>query len=492
MKQSNGTKNLKKLEEYLAKIFSGPSALGISHPGTGLFLASLLSLFLELLIIRWAPSQIHLVAYYANLMLISSFLGLGCGSLLACRELGLYRWLGPLLLIFILFVSAIKGVDFQQGPEELRFLFRTAAATTVFPIGFVFVLNALLFVPLGDLIGSYFRRLPSLQAYSLDLAGAITGTAFFGLFSYFWFSPVFGCVIVMALYLVFCRHRKHLIMTCVLFTLSLAIMIRDTDDTGMWSPYNHITVKKLEADGERKPVSDPVQGISTMRDPPFYVVQVNHDFYMWNATIDGRRYSRPHELLLDLAEQYTLPHRIRPGAKTVLIIGSGGGVDVEAALLSDVEHIDAVEIDPVIIRIGYQYNASRSYVSPRVSIHNTDARVFFKQTDRSYDMIVFGFLDSQSLFSQMSNIRLDGYVYTRESFQEAFRLLREGGLLSISFFTQTELWLLDRLVTMVRSATNSVPLVYIRPTGQVIILAGKGFEPQGPEHFTRGVRQICG
>ena len=35
------------------------------------------ALFLELMLIRWAPAAIRLVAYYANLMLISSFLGLG-------------------------------------------------------------------------------------------------------------------------------------------------------------------------------------------------------------------------------------------------------------------------------------------------------------------------------------------------------------------------------------------------------------------------------
>jgi len=99
-------------------------------------------------------------------------------------------------------------------------------------------------------------------------------------------------------------------------------------------------------------------------------------------------------------------------------------------------------------------------------------------------MVVFGLLDSQSLFSQMSNIRLDGYVYTRESFREAFNLLRQGGMLSISFYLAGKLWLLDRLVTMVRSATNTVPLIYIRTAGSVFILAGKGFVPTGPERFT--------
>lgn len=204
---------------------------------------------------------------------------------------------------------------------------------------------------------------------------------------------------------------------------------------------------------------------------------------MVNGTIDSRRYTRADRHLLYRAEPLAVPHLIRPGAREVLVVGAGGGADVEAALLYGAKKVDAVEIDPVIIELGQRYNASQSYEDPRVSIHNTDARAFFRQTDRSYDMVVFGFLDSQGLFSQMSNIRLDGYVYTRESFQQAFNLLKQGGLLSVSFFSAGKSWLVDRLISMVHSATGSVPLVYMRPTGQVIILAGKGFIPQGPAHF---------
>lgn len=465
------------------KIPVGSSDAWITHPGWGLFLASFLSLFLELLLIRWVPALVRAVAYYSNLMLLSSFLGLGCGILLSRRGLGIHRWFALFLLLLASFVLAIKGIEFRQGSDELRFLFMEAPSTTTLPIVIIFVLNALLFVPLGDLIGLYFQRIPPLQAYSWDLGGAIAGTAIFGLFSYFWFSPILGCIIVMAAYLVYCRGRLNFLITGVLFLLSLAIAILRIDNAAIWSPYNHITVKRLEVEGEQRPLSAPESNIGTMQDPPFYIVGVNQDFYMWIGTIDGRRYRKPHQLVFALAEIYGLAHQIRPGAKEVLVVGSGGGIDVEGALLSGAEHVDAVEIDPVIIWLGHQYNASQSYKDPRVSVHNTDGRAFFKESRRSYDMVIFGLLDSQSLFSQMSNIRLDGYVHTVESFREAFRLLKQGGLLSVSFFSQTELWLLDRLVKMVRSATDTVPLVYVRPTGQVIILAGKGFVPEGPRLF---------
>jgi hypothetical protein len=56
-----------------------------------LFALSFITLFLELMIIRWVPTSVRLVAYYANLMLISSFLGIGLGALLKERGLNLFR-----------------------------------------------------------------------------------------------------------------------------------------------------------------------------------------------------------------------------------------------------------------------------------------------------------------------------------------------------------------------------------------------------------------
>src|SRR3970040_3096770 len=128
----------RQIVEQPAGISDGSSSLWISHPGLGLFLSSFLSLFLELLLIRWVPSIIRVVAYYGNLMLLSAFLGLGCGALLTRRGLRLHRWFAPFLLLLVFFVSAIKGMDFRQGPDELRYLLMSARSTTIFPIVIVF------------------------------------------------------------------------------------------------------------------------------------------------------------------------------------------------------------------------------------------------------------------------------------------------------------------------------------------------------------------
>lgn len=111
----------------------------------------------------------------------------------------------------------MKTAEFRQGPDEIRFGFDGGSSTTTLPIMLVFILNTLVFVPLGDLIGAYFQRMRALEAYAWDLSGAIAGTVIFGLFSYFWFSPILGLFLVMAAYFVHCRGRLHFLTTGVLF-----------------------------------------------------------------------------------------------------------------------------------------------------------------------------------------------------------------------------------------------------------------------------------
>ena len=100
-----------------------------------------------------------------------------------------------------------------------------------------------------------------------------------------------------------------------------------------------------------------------------------------------------------------------------------------AALRHGAEHVDAVEIDPAIYRMGVQYHPEHPYSSPRVTVHIDDARAFFNKNRKKYDLIVFGYLDAQTLLSGFSSIRLDNYVYTVESFRDARNQLIAGGSL---------------------------------------------------------------
>ncbi len=62
--------------------------------------------------------------------------------------------------------------------------------------------------------------------------------------------------------------------------------------------------------------------------------------------------NKPFSLRLNMeSRRYQLPYKIKPPGE-ILIVGSGTGNDVAAALRNGAIHVDAVELDPVIIDIG--------------------------------------------------------------------------------------------------------------------------------------------
>jgi hypothetical protein len=146
---------------------------------------------------------------------------------------------------------------------------------------------------------------------------------------------------------------------------------------------------------------------------------------------------------------YALPHLLnrdagRPPFADVLIIGAGSGNDVSRALQWDAKHVDAVEIDPAIYRLGRAFHPDDPYRDERVQIHLDDGRNFLRSTDRKYDLIVYALVDSLVLHSGYSNIRLESFLFTRQTFEDVRRHLKSNGTFLIyNYFRQG--WLAARL-----------------------------------------------
>ena len=175
----------------------------------------------------------------------------------------------------------------------------------------------------------------------------------------------------------------------------------------------------------------------------------------------------------------------------MVVVGSGGGADVEAALLQGAERVDAVEIDPAIVRLARQYSAAGAYGNPKVVLHIDDARSFFERATPGYDLVVFGLLDSHGLFSSMANIRLDGFVYTVEGLRSAWGLLNDHGVLSLAFGAANRPWLNGKLYRMLVEATGREPRVYADAIGDVVMIVESGrfrIRPQPLASMSHGGR----
>jgi SAM-dependent methyltransferase len=183
---------------------------------------------------------------------------------------------------------------------------------------------------------------------------------------------------------------------------------------------------------------------------------VNEDSHQQAFDLSGR-YDRIKELRTRRAI-YDEPYRFRR-PDTVLVLGAGTGNDVAAALRAGATYVDAVEIDPVILSLGRTLHPERPYDDPRVHQWNAEARTFLRLTYRRYDTIVLGYVDSHSLFSAMSSVRLDNFLYTREAFDELRRHLTPDGTLAVTF-TVHEQWIADRLNGLMARTFGATPLVF--------------------------------
>ena len=115
----------------------------------------------------------------------------------------------------------------------------------------------------------------------------------------------------------------------------------------------------------------------------------------------------------------------------VLIIGAGSGNDVAVALSQGAAHVDAVEIDPLIYRLGRDLHPDHPYQDPRVSVHIEDGRSFLHDTDRRYDLVLFAIPDSLTVLAGQSSLRLESYLFTEEALREVRTHLKPDGVVSM-------------------------------------------------------------
>jgi SAM-dependent methyltransferase len=427
--------------------------------GLNLFLVGFLVLFFELACIRWFATYVVFLQFFTNVVLLASFLGMSCGCLAARQR---RDWLGyfPLLAFgavwaAIMMMSAYQNwsglavdVGHQASPQEVFFgtEYRSPdVAKFSVPIevivAFFFILIALMFVGLGQVLGRAFDAYPDrVRGYTLNIGGSLVGIVGFSLISFIGAPPIVWFVIC-------CAGIAYLLHQAGSLTTSRGLLLAS-----------------MIALVFAIPVVRDYRGGSETRWSPYYAV--SHIFATGSIVVNDIG----HQQMVPFAKggpQYSLIHLLQKysgGApfKDMLVIGAGSGNDLDHALHFGVERIDAVEIDPVIQGIGIHENIDHPYQDPRVVPHLDDGRHFLRTADRQYDLVVYALVDSLILHSGYSNIRLESYLFTEQAFADIARRLKPGGIfVTYNYFRQG--WIVERVAAMAKQAFGCEPIVLSLP-----------------------------
>lgn len=423
-----------------------------------LALVSCVSLFLELAVIRWLSSEVRLFSYLKNIPLLATFLGLSIGYSLAGKKRLQFEMLFPLLFLFVALALAVGRVSsprafaYPASGEEFIW-YSTPYSYWIQLIIFLgmlaifFLLTMFLFVPLGQACGEEMNKFKPVPAYIVNIASSLVGIWLFTAICFWQVPPLvwFG-VALFGLLGYFSWWKRYSPLDWVLVLLILT-GLGLFNQNAIWSPYQRLSYTPLIL--TREDNNDPVQvGYTLNVQQVFYqrAIDLSPDFLksMGGAIPE----------LEDMAISYNLPYQLAGHDSRALIVGSGIGNDVAAALRNGMESVDAVEIDPAILMLGYQLHPEVPYADARVAPIVDDARSFFKKNEEKYDVVAFGLLDSHTLLSSLSSVRLDSYVYTLESFEQVREHLSPGGLVAVTFAASTP-WIEERLGRMMGEVFGS-------------------------------------
>ncbi len=428
------------------------------------------SLFLELAVIRWQSELFPIFAFYKNYSLLACFAGLGLGYALAMHKaipLFLYQPVLVVQFIFMIFLRYKISNNALWSTPFAEQLNMGVGVSAIFPrltviyffLTVVFMLTVLSFIPVGQLCGRLMTRRGNLRAYGFNLLGSILGVILVTAISFFWTPPVIWFCVCFAILLLFQGFNARVMLMGSLAITAAVIILSWPVSPGyerIHSPY-----QLLERGFGNK-------GLTMIKAAGHYFQRI-HDLSFSNTNRNSDNALRV------IATYYELPYRIYgKQPQNVVIVGAGTGNDVAAALRCEAGHVDAIEIDPSILKLGRMYHPEKPYSDSRVNSIVNDARTFLRVTHTDYDMIVYGLLDSHTLLSHASSIRLDSFVYTIEALKEARQRLKSDGLLSLSFCVISD-EIGRKIYLMMEKAFEGNPPICVRAKydGSVIFLQSR-------------------
>lgn len=185
-------------------------------------------------------------------------------------------------------------------------------------------------------------------------------------------------------------------------------------------------------------------------------VSEQRDKNRWKIFIDGGTYVTvmiPFDGNFDGLQSlerksWSLPYLLKSHPE-ILIIGSGGGREVLAALSHGPQLITAVELDPIIVdlvRGKFNQQIGGIFNNPRVHLIHDEGRSYIQRTQKKFDIIQQVNNNSPVAMASGALNLSETYLLTVEAFHDYLDHLTSGGILAINRSGSVKLTALARRV----------------------------------------------
>jgi hypothetical protein len=374
------------------------------------------------------------LAYHFGFLALSlALLGVGVGALAVylgphwfAKPLHtlLSRWSVVLAGLLIVVPALLVRLDFATGQSA-----RVTAGFAV-TLGLTCVLAALPFAAAGVVIALAVRGWSSSigRVYAFDLTGAGLGALLIVPLLWIASGPTLfvGLGAVAALAALLFGGGRAAAATAAAAIAALAI-------AGTTSLY---TLPPLTGPEDQEPVTDRwtplsrVLGFAPQQGSEFALIFYDRIY----APVPVRTGDEiPDWRTLRLGPQ-SVAYELRPGARA-LVIGGGGGRDIENALSSGAGQVDVIELNRAIretVDDDLREHSGAPYSLPKVTATDGDGRSQLAARDTRYDVIHIGFTDTLSAASAQGFALSEANLYTVEAFREYLEHLEPGGIVAVT------------------------------------------------------------
>jgi SAM-dependent methyltransferase len=125
----------------------------------------------------------------------------------------------------------------------------------------------------------------------------------------------------------------------------------------------------------------------------------------------------------------------------VAVVGVGGGRDILSGLYFGAKHIRGIEINPAIFEVlTDKFGDFSGHLDrlPGVALTNAEARSYINHSDERYDLVQISLIDTWAATAAGGLTLTENRLYTVEAWEDFYRALKPGGLLSVSRWYEPE------------------------------------------------------